>query len=436
MNATTPTPAPAAPPPPATPPPAPVKPDPVKTAPAPAKAAPPPPTPPKPPTRIQNAYDELEKLAQPPDKTKEPDKPKPDQTKAETPKATDDVDPPVDETYPPDKPADTKPDPDLPAEKMAPKALREAYTAAKLRVKELEAKAKDFEAKINPDADTHVKTLQEKLAAKEKRLAEIEKDLETTAFERSDVFKNQYEKPFHSAWNLGRAYVAQLKVTDPQTGEIRQGTSQDFDALMSMSDRDPDRAAEMADQLFGSKTAMVAPYIARVNESLASMQEVLKDRRETGSAKEKERSEAMTKQREEVETHLKSAWNKHQAGAVEKYPQWFKPIAGDEEGNALLKKGFEQSARAFSSLNSASDPSLTAEDREQVIASHAAVFNKAAAFPRLVHQLKAKEAELAKLQAELKAYQDSGPGVADGGGKNNNGRQIPNWESALEALAR
>ena len=330
------------------------------------------------------------------------------------------------------KPAEPAKLAEPPIEKMAPKQLREAYTSMKSRVAEME-KAINEAKKASEDTST-LKTLQERLAEREKRLEDIQKELEFTAFEKSDRFKETYEKPYHGAWNLGRAWVANITVTDPQTGEQRKGTPQDFDAVMQLSASNPDQAAELMDSMFGSRASTVAPYMAKVNESLSVMNEALREAREKGVTRDKETGERTAKQQQDIREHIEKSWKRFQTEAIEKFPNYFKPVDGDEEGNAALQKGFEQASRAFARLNAA-DPTLSPEQRESVVASHAALFNKAAAFPRLVVQLKQREARIATLEKELKDFRESQPGGGMGAPKTSTDQMI-SWESQLEKLAR
>lgn len=330
------------------------------------------------------------------------------------------------------KPEAAKPAADQPVDKMAPKQLREAYTVAKNRIAEMEKAITELKSK--PADNGELKALQEKLAEREKRMEDIQKELEFTAFEKSERFKETYEKPYHRAWNLGRAWVASLTVKDPGTGDVRQGTPADFDAIMQLSGQDPDQAAELMDAMLGGKSASVAPYMAKVNEHLQNMQEALKEAREKGVTRDKENETRVSKQSQEIRESIESAWKRFQGEAIEKYPHWFKPTEGDEEGNKALEKGFEQAARAFSKLNAA-DPNLTPEERQQIVASHAALFNKAAAFPRLVVQLKQRDAKIAALEKELSGFRSSQPG-GGAGAPRSGGSGDEGWESALEKLAR
>ena len=84
----------------------------------------------------------------------------------------------------------------------------------------------------------------------------------------------------------------------------------------------------------------------------------------------------------------------------------FTPVDGDQEGNQRLAKGFELADRAFSEnpLNA-----KDGEERKAIVARHAAVRNRAAAFGRLVLMNTKAEARIAELTSELAKYKGSEP---------------------------
>lgn len=228
--------------------------------------------------------------------------------------------------------------------------------------------------------------------------------------------------------------MSQLKIKDPGTGEERLGTAKDFDELMQLNHSDPDRAAEAVELLFGAKAATVASYMTRVNEALQAMNEARDDYRTKGSARDKERAEKMSKLQEEIGTSIKNAWQKYSTEPVEKMPQYFKPVEGDDTGNALLEKGMAQARFALSHLNP-SDPNLTAKERDNIVRAHAAMFYKAAAFNRLVHFLKTRDSRIAELEKELGQFKQSEPKSGDGASPKP-GKGKVTWEEQLDSMAR
>jgi len=332
----------------------------------------------------------------------EPEKPKAELDKPELPK--------------PELEKATTPPAEVPSEKMAPKQLREAYEALKAKHKALETEHTTLKTKAStPAEDPEKKTLAERLAAREKRLQEVEDELRFTDYSKSEEYKEKYEKPFVEAYMNGRARIASMKLaakTNEETGEIipgREATAADFDALMKISDDDV--AADWAVEHFGSKASLVLIQRERVQELNQARNKALEEFRKIGSEREKTRATELETFRkrfgEIVDTNIKSA--------AEKYPQWFQPDPADAKGNEMLEKGQHLVARVVA--NGApvkeGDKPMTPEEYASAVA---AVRQKAGAFDRLAQRHQAATARIAELEKELQQYKASVPGPGDGKG--------------------
>jgi len=320
-------------------------------------------------------------------------------------------------------PKDAAPDPkgkpteqdDEPIEKMAPKQLREAYHK---RTKEYEAAQKEL-AELRtkastPAEDPEKKVLTEKLTAHEKRLAELDEELRYTAYERSQEFKDKYEKPYVDAWLQGRSNMSSLDVIDrknEETGEVlqqgRPATAEDFDALMKLDDRS---FRKQASQLFGPE--QLSELIAdrkEVMKLLNSKNKALEDFRKEGTEREQKRA----KQIEENSKLTRQTWEQANKTAVEKYPQWFAPDEADPKGNELLEKGYHMADRAFSDGRPIKEGDKPLSPLE-LTRLQSALRNKGAAFDRLVHKLSTLQKAHDDLAEKLKGYEESEPGPGDG----------------------
>lgn len=317
----------------------------------------------------------------------------------------------------PDKPElDTKPaEQPKPGEKPAeqplePAALRKAYDETKGKVATLEKELADLKAK--PAEDPEKKKLGETLAERDKRLAALEEEMRYTNYEKSQDYQDKYWKPFESAYNAGRQKAAALKAVNADTGETRQGAAEDFDTLMKITD--DDAAADKAYELFGQKAPMVLWHREKVQDLNGQRVNALDTFRKEGTARDQQRAE----QHSQSQKQLASQWEAETKGAVEKYPQWFKPVEGDAEDAKFLGRGMELADAAFNGgvIRDAETGQFKKLGADELMKLHAAMRNKAGAFDALVHRLGKATKELKAAQTRLKEFEKSEPGAGDGRG--------------------
>ena len=299
-----------------------------------------------------------------------------------------------------------------PAEKTAekpksgPAELRAAYENSKAKLKEYESKIKEYEEKLKapppPKDDPEKKELSERLTKREQRLKELEETLRNKAFEESEEFKTKFHKPFVDAYTTARAKVSALTITDAE-GNSRRATPEDFDAIARMTN--DDEAGEKAAELFGSKASIVLYHRERVQELNMARHTALEEWKKNASEREIQEKELNAKRQSE----FKSLWEKKNNEVREKYKDWFSEQEGDEEGNKLLKDGYDIVDRAYSD-----DANMTQEER---IDAHAAVRNRAAGFGRLAYRYVSLQKENAQLKKELEAFKASVPKPGDKDGQ-------------------
>lgn len=390
-------------------------PSPAPAAPAPTPSPTPSPTPEsKPGDNLNDAFADLDTLVS------KPEAPEPKPTgKTDLPKTTPKADDPA------------KPAPPAQPEKAG--VLRADRDKARSDLSALEKRYKELEAKLSqPQEYPERKELQSKIEnyeklieIKERKLSELDSELKFTKYERSQEYKDKYETPWVEAYTDGRNRVAQLKikepdVIDPSTGEVtapgkvRQGTEADFDALMSIVNDDD--AAEFAAKLFGNKAAIVLTQREKVRDLNASRIKAVEDYRKQGAEREKQQSDLSKKKSDE----FVSNWHKENSAAIEKYPNLFKPEDGDEKGNELLTRGFEQADKAF-----------TGTDDVRLLS---AVRNKAAGFDRMVYKHSKAIARIAELEAKLKAFEESEPTPGEGGGNGAQSTTADSMDSIVSTL--
>jgi exonuclease VII large subunit len=233
-------------------------------------------------------------------------------------------------------------EPVKPAETQKPvkaKTLAEAKEMAQAEAKEWRQKYEALQkeaAKAKDDPEK--KTLAERLAEREKRLADIEEELKYTNFEKTEEFKDRYQKPFLTAYEKGRKFVSQLQVVERKEqfdveGETRervlqpgrQATAADFDAVMRLYNFNPAEGSKLATQLFGEMAPDVKDYI-RDTQRLYEAQESAKEEfRAKGSEREKAMGETHKRMTEEVT----SAFNQALEMGPKKWPDRYGPKEGD-----------------------------------------------------------------------------------------------------------
>lgn len=392
---------------------------------------------------FNDAFSELNKFITTEDEPKPETKGKPDETK---PKEKPDVRPPAK----PDKgktdaPKDVKVDTGKPEEKPdevpekvdetpsgkrpTPFQLVHKYEKELKEAKEQIAALRSTSPKDHPD----FKAVNEQLEALKQRNTELESKIKFVSYKDSAEFKQTYEKPYVDAWIAGRNRISAMTVIDnPDTGETRAGKAEDFDTLMRIGN--DDQAAEWASQKFGTKAALALYHRERVQELSTAADRAMEEYKTKGSDQEKQTQAQYDAFVKSVGEEIAPLWKASTEGPAEKYPQWSKPIDGDEKGNELLQRGLETAKKAFASFNPY-DPKLNKEQRAEMVRLHATVFNKASWFDRLAYQNVQKDKQIKELQKQLDDYKASEPGAGTGKRGNKTGNEIPSWEEQLEATA-
>lgn len=278
--------------------------------------------------------------------------------------------------------------------------LRAAYAKVKARVVDLEKQLNEVKAK--PVDDTERKTFTEQISTLNKKLEEVGATLKFAAYEQSEEYKQKYETPFIEAWNEGVQQVASLTITD-EAGGTRKGTADDFQAVMRESDNE--QAAQIASEMFGANAFYVLSSRRELQKLSNSRNKALSEYRSTMAERGKAEAENAIKAKTEADNRRiqqLAAFKALNEDAALKYPAFFAPVEGDDEGNKILEKGYKDADLAFQGGNG-----LTPE---QLVRLHSAIRNRAAGFGRLAYKLKQNEAKIAELENILKDLRESTPG--------------------------
>lgn len=248
-----------------------------------------------------------------------------------------------------------------------------------------------------PENAEERKALDARVQAIEKRNKELEEEISYRDYTKSAEFESKFKKPFET--KLARVYqdIKSFVARDAE-GNERQATQEDFDRVLEAPQSD---ARRIAKEVFGDEDFReVLQYRRELNELQQNADSEAKGWRE----KAKERQErTASEQRQQMEQARGLFQQTHQA-YVEKYPDWFKDVDGDEEINNAMRTGFE-------SVDKSQDASLPAEQRIDLLA---AARLKAAVFGRHVITIKRLKAKLAEAETALKDYHKSEPGEGRG----------------------
>lgn len=309
--------------------------------------------------------------------------------------------------------------------------LREAKDRAEARVKQLETELKTEREKVaKPVDDPDKPKLTAELETLRQRAQELEEEVQFTNFERSQHYKDTFEKPFVDAFKSGRLKLASLKVNG-EDGAVRQGTEQDFDDLMRLTD--DDAAAEMAAERFGAKSSIAMYHREKVLE-LHTTKEQAKERYRTDGVK---RDQERVAEQKKMSTELAQVFDASRTEGQEKYPKLFKPVEGDDAGNQMLERGQEQTSAAFTGYRkNPQTGKLEPLPPKELARVRAAVWNKASNHDRAILQLQSERKRRQEAETKLKEFQGS---VPEAGGVNRGAPSKPQgseMDQAWDQLAK
>lgn len=386
---------------------------------APAAEAPPPA---KPGSAMARMREELEKratVADPSSPTTRPaprnrpgiakadDPPKPAASTADDPAATKTGDaPPADGAQP--KPTDGQPPAattqqpatDPKTGKVNPWRLVDDWkgraTKAETRITELEKTG------FTPEAKTQ---LEQRVQQAEKRAADLEREIVFYDYSKSQEFSEKYDVPYQQSWTRAMSDLKELTVEDGNGGQ-RPFTANDLLALVNLPIT---KARELAEQNFGSFANDIMQHRKEIRQLLETRNEALDRAKKTGIDELKKRTETQQREKQEVTKFIGETWQTVNKEVLDDAAlgSFFKPVEGDDQGNAMLEKGFKLVDEAFAA--NPEDPKLTPDQRKDIIKKHAAIRNRAAAFGRMRHQIKAKDSRIAELEKKLAEYEKSEP---------------------------
>jgi hypothetical protein len=310
----------------------------------------------------------------------------------------------------PAAPAKDEPKPTEPAKPEKPKKpadfLRDELTKTKQERDSFKAELE--KARVAPKIDDgETKKFTERITKLEKDLQERDQTLSRAAYENSPEFKRDYLGPYQDAFLLGRETIAKFSLTDAE-GATRKATAEDFDQLISLYIQDPDRAAAAVNDLFGNKSGTVNAHLIEVQKQYARMQRAKQEGDKALTAQRELETKQHGEWRERVGKRINSTFEAAYRVADQKFPELFGLSETDAKEKEIYDKAVELSAKAFGGA-SPYDPKLSDEQRDDLVAAHAAVWRRSAQFPVLARRLKQASGRIAELEKELKQFKASEP---------------------------
>jgi len=293
----------------------------------------------------------------------------------------------------------------------------------KLRL-EAEQRAIEAEKRAIPKAEWEAKIKEiEQLRA---RNQELEDKIRYINYTSSKEFDQKYRQPFRQACERAIKELADIEISLPD-GTTRKFAPNDLIELVQMPLA---KARVIATEKFGDLANDVMAHRNKLRELLDQQIQAVNDAKKAASERFKQHKEQITKIQEEVV----QTWQKAN-DAVYNDPdigKWFKPVDGDERINKALENGFAKVDEAFK-LNPL-DPRLTPEQRRDIVRKHAAIRNRAAAFGRLVEEIRRRDKQIQSLKQQLDQYQKAEPAIEGNTRQATKPQNVRAWDSVISDL--
>ncbi len=283
------------------------------------------------------------------------------------------------------------------------------------RVADLEAK--QGTAQADPAA---LKAVTETLAAKEKRLAELEDRIRFTDFKSSDEYTTKYKQPYENTVREVMGEAVELLVENPADGTARALTQKE--AWNIISQPSLEAAYQEAKKIFpddADKRQQLITYRKQVQSSWNTLAKAEAEYREKGAEIEKQRTveRTLAEQKAKNASEQRAAkWAEMNEAAFknEQLKDYFTPAEDDAKGKEILTKGKQVAALAFGKRDG--NGNIIGEDGkplsdEDTLAIDSGIHNKAAAFNYVAYRNRALQARVKEVEAKLAEYEKSEPGV-------------------------
>ena len=243
----------------------------------------------------------------------------------------------------------------------------------------------------------------------EAKLKEYDDEIRHVRYEKSTEFKEKYQAPFEAACNRAMSELGEL--TLPQAdGSQRALQLQD---ILDLAWMPLPKARAAAVELYGDFADDVMAHRKEIRALGEQQAAALKDAKENGAKREKERVEMQTKSQREVSESIQKTFKAALADASsnKEIAEFFSPKEGDDAWNKSLEEGKQLFKVMYQEPD---DPKLTPKEREELVKAHAAIFNRSAAFSPMRRLIKSLRKELADVKKENEGFKGSRPDASGG----------------------
>jgi hypothetical protein len=284
---------------------------------------------------------------------------------------------------------------------------------------------------LNPEER---KSLDQRMGELQKANEALENEIRYVNYAKSKEFKTNYQEPYEKAWARAAKEVAEIRISDPRTGEQRPATTEDlYQVVVSPLNE----ARDLADSVFGKFADDVMQYRKEIRSLNDAQQSALKTAQESSIERDRQSQEQHTKFMTQTAGEIKQIWDQanHEFGEREDLAFVFKPVETDEDHKSRLAKGFQLVDEAFAA-NSA-DPKLTPEQRAKAVKMHAAVRMRAAGFGPLWAKYNAVTKKVSELEKELAQFKGTVPPTGGTSGPDNTpAKPSSGWDNIRAGLQK
>jgi hypothetical protein len=301
--------------------------------------------------------------------------------------------------------------------KTAPKQFKEAHEALKSRFEstERELKGKLFTTEQSMKQLEAKKFLTPEQEAKytqlETRQQQLEAELYSRDYREAPEFKAKYQAKADKIFQTVQTELNGIQVTENDVQ--RPATLADFGKIRSFGDSQVEQRRQ-AKALFGED----ADVVLSLARELKGIEDVANDEIEAKrNGFQSERQQQQQRFQSELQTGQR-VFGEYDKLLVEKFPQYFAPIEGNDEFNQALQQGVQ-----FVDSNSTGFNQKSPEQRAQ---SSALIRRWASAWPANQILIKQNTAKIAELEATVLKLQGSDPGAGgeSGGGMQAGGEEV------------
>lgn len=244
-------------------------------------------------------------------------------------------------------------------------------------------------------------------------------------YQKHPEFQEKYEKPYLANWNKIMKRLAGVGV-NMEDGNRRPVEPKD---IAEISRLPADQAIELAEQKFGKLGPWVAERVEELRQLDEAKYEALEKAKKDGMDFQKQLSESEAIHEQKMNEFLAETWTKAIAEIEthSRYGEYFKPKEGDDEFNARLESATEKVDKYWG--KSPKDPSLTPEQRAEIIKGHAAIRNRARGFGTQNLIIERLKTERDALKAELEQFRASVPKTDGSQPTSTNGQPADPWKA-------